>query len=80
LDEPSVGVDVGARSEIYDVIRRIAGAGSAVLVVSSELAELLLLCDRMGIVARGRIVKGVTRAEIENEENLHRLVQEASET
>ena len=77
LDEPTVGVDVGAREEIYGVVRRMTQGGSAVLVVSSELAELLLLCDRIGIVADGRVVKYVARAEVENEEDLHHLVQEA---
>lgn len=77
LDEPTVGVDVGAREEIYDVVRRITRDGSAILVVSSELAELLILCDRIGIVVGGRIVKIVSRAEVENEEDLHRLLQEA---
>jgi ABC-type multidrug transport system ATPase subunit len=79
LDEPTAGVDVGARGEIYDVIHRMAGLGSAVLAVSSEFAELLLLCDRIGIVANGRVVKELARSEIENEEHLHRLVQEASQ-
>jgi ribose transport system ATP-binding protein len=77
LDEPTVGVDVGAREEIYGVIRRAAEAGTGVVVVCSELAELLLVCSRVAIVADGRIVTTVHREDIENEEHLHRLVQEA---
>ncbi|MCW2953132.1 MAG: transporter related protein [Conexibacter sp.] len=80
LDEPTVGVDIGAREELYGIIRRIAGEGSGVLTVCSELAELLLICDRIAIVAGGRIVQSIRRDEIENEEHLHRIVQEAEGT
>ena len=76
LDEPSQGVDVGAREQIYDVIRSAAAAGSGVLVVSSELGELLLICDRIGFVVDGRVVREMRRADIDSEEHLHRLVQE----
>jgi ribose transport system ATP-binding protein len=76
LDEPTVGVDVGAREELYDVVRRTADAGSAVLVVSSDLDELLLLCHRIIVVMDGRVVKEVHRSQVRNEEHLHHLVQE----
>ncbi|NJC67478.1 sugar ABC transporter ATP-binding protein [Planosporangium flavigriseum] len=77
LDEPTVGVDVGAREEIYGVIRRAAQGSTAVLVASSDLVELLLLCHRISIVVDGRIVKTVSRAELGNEEDLHHLIQES---
>ncbi|MFM0643610.1 sugar ABC transporter ATP-binding protein [Paraburkholderia bryophila] len=75
LDEPTVGVDVGAREEIYGVVHDAAQAGTGVLVVSSDLDELLRLCDRISIVADGRIVKTVARAELANAEALHHLIQ-----
>ena len=77
LDEPTIGVDVGARGDIYGVIRQVAQQGTAAVVVSSDLSELLLLCDRIGIVAHGRVVKTVQRSEIRNEEDLHHMVQES---
>ncbi|ASW00942.1 sugar ABC transporter ATP-binding protein [Paraburkholderia aromaticivorans] len=75
LDEPTVGVDVGAREEIYGVVNDAAQAGTGVLVVSSDLDELLRLCDRISIVADGSIVKTVERAELANAEALHHLIQ-----
>ncbi|WP_027777101.1 sugar ABC transporter ATP-binding protein [Paraburkholderia caledonica] len=75
LDEPTVGVDVGAREEIYGVIQQAARDGTGVLVVSSDLDELLRLCDRISIVADGRIVKTVARASLANAEALHHLLQ-----
>jgi ribose transport system ATP-binding protein len=74
LDEPTTGVDVGAREEIYGVMRRAAAAGSAVLLVCSDLDELLQLCHRIAIVADGKVVLTVSRAEAGNEQNLHHLV------
>ncbi|NYH26863.1 sugar ABC transporter ATP-binding protein [Paraburkholderia bryophila] len=75
LDEPTVGVDVGAREEIYGVVHDAAQAGTGVLIVSSDLDELLRLCDRISIVADGRIVKTLARAELANAEALHHLIQ-----
>jgi ABC-type sugar transport system ATPase subunit len=56
LDEPTLGVDVKAKTEIYALIRSLADAGLAVVVVSSEFAELELLCDRALVIANGQIV------------------------
>jgi len=75
LDEPTVGVDVGAREEIYGVVRDAANAGTGVVVVSSDLDELLRLCDRISIVADGSIVRTVERAELRHAEELHHLIQ-----
>jgi ribose transport system ATP-binding protein len=79
LDEPTVGVDVGARDEIYGIIRRIAQSGSAVVVISSDLVELQLLCDNIAVVSDGRIVTTVHQSEVEGEESLHHLVQESAQ-
>jgi ribose transport system ATP-binding protein len=56
LDEPTRGVDVGARSELYALIRRLADAGTAIVVVSSEIPEVLSLADRVLVLADGRAV------------------------
>jgi ABC-type sugar transport system ATPase subunit len=69
LDEPTRGVDVGAKAEIYALIRQLAADGAAVLVISSELPEVLQLSDRIAVVARGRIV-GMVDATDATEESL----------
>jgi ribose transport system ATP-binding protein len=56
LDEPTRGVDVGARSEIYALVRRLADRGVAVVVVSSEIPEVLGMADRVLVVAEGRVL------------------------
>ena len=56
LDEPTRGVDVGARREIYELIHRLAAEGVAVLVVSSEVEEVLGLADRVLVIRDGRAV------------------------
>lgn len=68
LDEPTRGVDVGAKSEIRRIIRERASTGSAVLVVSSELPELLAVTDRLLIMRQGRIVAEVATADTNQEE------------
>jgi putative multiple sugar transport system ATP-binding protein len=63
LDEPTRGIDVGAKYEIYSIINEMADQGKAVLVISSELPELLGICDRIYAMAAGRITGEVPRAE-----------------
>jgi putative multiple sugar transport system ATP-binding protein len=67
LDEPTRGIDVGAKYEIYTIINRLADAGKAVLLISSELPELLGLCDRIYTLSAGRITGEVPRAEATQE-------------
>lgn len=55
LDEPTRGIDVGTKSQIYQLIGEAAAAGKAVLFVSSYLPELLAVCDRVGVMARGTL-------------------------
>ena len=55
LDEPTRGIDVGAKYEIYTIINRLVAAGKAVIVISSELPELLGICDRIYTLSAGRI-------------------------
>jgi putative multiple sugar transport system ATP-binding protein len=63
LDEPTRGIDVGAKYEIYSIINEMADQGKAVLVISSELPELLGICDRIYTMSAGRITGEVPRAE-----------------
>ena len=56
FDEPTRGIDVGAKFEIHELMRRLAKDGCALLVISSELPEVLTLCDRIGIMRGGRLV------------------------
>ena len=56
LDEPTQGVDVGAKAEIHRIIRRLAGEGLAVLLISSDLPEVLGMSDRIGVMRGGRLV------------------------
>jgi putative multiple sugar transport system ATP-binding protein len=63
LDEPTRGIDVGAKYEIYTIINKLATDGKGVIVISSELPELLGICDRIYTLAEGRITANVARAD-----------------
>jgi putative multiple sugar transport system ATP-binding protein len=67
LDEPTRGIDVGAKYEIYSVINALADGGRGVLVISSEMPELLGLCDRIYVMNEGRFVGEFSRAEASQE-------------
>ncbi|WP_208245559.1 sugar ABC transporter ATP-binding protein (plasmid) [Rhizobium sp. T1470] len=67
LDEPTRGIDVGAKREIYDLIFKLAAEGLAIVVVSSEMPELLHLADRILVMAEGRRTGLLTRADASEE-------------
>ena len=67
LDEPTRGIDVGAKVEVYRLINALAEGGAAVLVVSSDMLELLGLCDRIVVMRGGRVTGAVPRAEFSQE-------------
>jgi ribose transport system ATP-binding protein len=67
LFDPTRGVDVGAKQSIYRMIQQFAAAGGAVLFYSTELDELVHLCDRCLVIYRNRIVGEVPRAELSQE-------------
>ncbi|WP_055564594.1 sugar ABC transporter ATP-binding protein [Streptomyces atriruber] len=77
LDEPTRGVDVGARAELYAVIRRLADEGLAVLLVSSEVPEVLGLADRVLVLREGRVVHTAPARELDEHRVLD-LVLEGS--
>jgi ribose transport system ATP-binding protein len=64
LDEPTAGVDIGSKSEIVDLIRTLADAGKGIILVSSELPELLAVSDRILIMNEGRIAREISRDEV----------------
>ncbi|MCL1949847.1 MAG: sugar ABC transporter ATP-binding protein [Turicibacter sp.] len=75
LDEPTAGVDIGAKSEIINIIRNYADKKNGVLLVSSELTELLAACDRILVLYEGRLIKELNREEIKREEELQHAIQ-----
>ena len=76
LDEPTRGIDVGAKYEIYTIINRLVAAGKAVVVISSELPELLGICDRFFTLAFGRITGEVPAAEATQERLMQLMTKE----
>ncbi|WEV70119.1 sugar ABC transporter ATP-binding protein [Bifidobacterium sp. ESL0775] len=71
LDEPTRGIDVGAKYEIYEIIDELADSGSAVIVISSELPELLGICDRIYTMSQGVITACRNAADTNQEELMH---------
>ena len=63
LDEPTRGIDVGSKAQIYELIGRLAAEGKAVVIVSSYLPELMGLCDTIGVLCRGELVALKPRSE-----------------
>ncbi|WP_236239661.1 multiple monosaccharide ABC transporter ATP-binding protein [Streptomyces sp. CC228A] len=76
LDEPTRGVDVGAKYEIYTVIDRLASEGKAILLISSELPELLGMCDRVYTMAAGRLTGEVSREDATQEVLMRHMTQD----
>jgi ribose transport system ATP-binding protein len=79
LEEPTMGVDVGAKDEIYRMLEDDAAAGTSCLVISSDLDELARICDRVLAFGRGRIVAEIAREDL-TVESLTRAVSGASDT
>ena len=78
LDEPSRGIDVGAKYEIYTIINKMVDDGKAVLMISSEMPELLGMCDRIYVMNEGRFVGEFTAAEA-TQEKIMRAIMRAEE-
>ncbi|ADG76279.1 ABC transporter related protein [Cellulomonas flavigena DSM 20109] len=79
LDEPTRGIDVGAKYEIYQLVQHLADQGKGVVVISSELPELLGLCDRIYTICEGRVT-GVLDARDADQESLMRLMTTSAAT
>jgi ribose transport system ATP-binding protein len=63
VNEPTHGVDVGAKAEIYQLLRNFVDSGKSILLISSDLPELLLLCDRIGVMYKGELTRIFNRDE-----------------
>ena len=75
LDEPTAGVDIGAKGEILEIVRSFADQGCGVLFVSSELTEMMAICDRIIVLFDGRITGMISRKDIKLEEELQNAIQ-----
>ncbi len=76
LDEPTRGIDVGAKYEIYSIINDLSAAGKAVVMISSEMPELLGMCDRIHVMNEGSFVGELTAAEASQERIMSLIVRE----
>lgn len=76
LDEPTRGIDVGAKYEIYCVINDLARAGKAVIVISSEMPEVIGTCDRVYVLNEGRIAGELSKAELSQERIMQCIMQD----
>lgn len=70
LDEPTRGIDVGAKFEIYNIIEQLAAGGMGIIIISSELPELINLCDRFLVLGKGSIIGEFQQSEV-SEEKIH---------
>jgi putative multiple sugar transport system ATP-binding protein len=75
LDEPTRGIDVGAKYEIYGIINKLAEAGDAVIVISSEMPELLGICDRIYVMNEGRFVAEMPAKEASQEKIMRAIMK-----
>ncbi len=80
LDEPTRGIDVGAKYEIYTIINRLADEGKGVVVISSELPELIGVCDRIYALSQGRITGEVARQDATQERLMQYMTMEKDVT
>lgn len=76
MDEPTAGVDVGAKGEIVDIVRSYVAKGNACLFISSEMAELMAVCDRIIVYCNGHITEEFDRRSIDDEEILENAIQQ----
>jgi putative multiple sugar transport system ATP-binding protein len=76
LDEPTRGIDVGAKFEIYTLINRLVASGKAIVMISSELPELLGVCDRVYTIAFGRVTGEMAVADATPERLMELMTQE----
>lgn len=78
MDEPTAGVDIETKIEILNIIRKFADEGKGVIFISSELPELLAVCDRILVLRDGYILQDLLRENIPNEKYLQIAMQGSS--
>jgi ABC-type sugar transport system ATPase subunit len=71
LDEPTKGIDVGAKKEIHTLMKELANRGVAIILVSSEMPEIIGMCHRVVVIREGRLIKTIEK-DLLNEDNLIR--------
>ncbi len=79
MDEPTVGIDVGAKKEIYDLINKLAKEGGGILFISSYMPELIAICDRILVMRDGKIAGEVKRSEFSEEKILTLAIKNEGE-
>jgi putative multiple sugar transport system ATP-binding protein len=79
LDEPTRGIDVGAKYEIYSIINELAEEGKSIIMISSELPEILGMCDRIYVMNEGRVVGELSISEASQENIMHCIMQSNKE-
>ena len=75
LDEPTRGIDVGAKYEIYTIVGQLADEGKCIVLISSEMPELLGMCDRIYVMNEGRFVAEFAAAEASQEKIMRAIVK-----
>jgi len=75
LDEPTRGIDVGAKFEIYTLINQLAAEGKCIIMISSEMPELLGMCDRIYVMNEGQFVGQFAAAEASQEKIMRAIVR-----
>jgi len=78
MDEPTRGVDIGAKYEIYTIVNDLAAQGAGILFISSELEELMGMCDRILVMSRGEIVNEFGRESFDKEQILRSAFREGA--
>jgi ribose transport system ATP-binding protein len=80
FDEPTRGIDVGAKREIYDMLRRLADEGVGILMISSDMEEVIGVSDRIAVMHEGAIAGTLERAEFSEHRVLELAVGQPAET
>lgn len=79
LDEPTKGIDVNAKYEIFSIINQLVEAGKAVVLISSEMADLLGMCDRIYVMNEGRMIAAFTAADATREKIMQAILRDDSQ-
>jgi len=74
LDEPTKGIDVGAKKEIHTLIKELARSGMGIIIVSSELPEIIGMCHRVLVIREGKLIKEFKKSELNEEDLMHTAV------
>ncbi len=80
MDEPTRGIDVSAKSEIYEIMNRLTGEGCSIIMVSSELPEIIGMCDRVVVMMEGEITATLDRDELTQEKIMYHSLNHDNET